>query len=240
MDCWGQRSEDNVTSDWSALLYSHIARLRQARLHPCMAYCRLQQYQRFLSYSERVPLPHVPLPLTILLLSFFIELLTLHHLFIFLSKKTTIRTMFAQSYNPFDCNNQLPHSNPPSPRTQDIRKRQDNARRQRMVEIERRHQAEFERMQRMEDKSKIEDHRRRTETRQRHIEEEEELRRRELDIFSRKDDDIRASRLPPLSFIYTSIPSNSSQESATLPPSLNALKSDEPVMTSEHKRKITG
>lgn len=145
--------------------------------------------------------------------------------------------MFAQSYNPFDYNNQPPHSNPPSPRTQEIRKKQDNARRQRMVKIERRHQAEFERMQRMEDKLNIEDHRRRTETRQRHIEEEEELRRRELDIFSRKYDDIRASRFPPLPFIYTSTPSSSSQESATLPPSLNVLKSNEPVMTSEHKSK---
>jgi len=69
-------SDDNVTSGWSALLI--VTALHDCtRLHPCMPYCRLHRYQRFLSYPERFPLPHIPLPLPILLLSFFIELLTL-------------------------------------------------------------------------------------------------------------------------------------------------------------------
>ena len=150
--------------------------------------------------------------------------------------------MFTQSYDPFGFDNPLYCGNPHSPRADEKRKRQENSRRQCMIEVECRRRAELERIRHMEEKLKMEDHRRQFEIQLWQLEEEEELRQRRLDIFARNDDYGVETVCPP-SFIYASVSqeeledNNHSQNSTTSPSRSVALKPDGQVTAPRHKSK---
>ena len=150
--------------------------------------------------------------------------------------------MLAQSYDPFGFGNPLYCGNIYSPRANEKRKRQENARCQRMIEAESRRRAELERIQCIEEKLKMDDHRRQIEIQLWQLDEEEELCQRRLDILARRDDDGVETIFPP-SFIYVSVfqdeleDNNNSQDSATSPPRSVALKPDEQVTASRHRNK---
>jgi len=150
--------------------------------------------------------------------------------------------MFSQSYDPFGFGKSLYCGNPYSPRADEKRKRQENARRQRMIEAERRRRAKLERIRRVEEKLKMGDHRRQIEIQVCQLEDEEELRRRRLDVLDSRDDDGVETICPP-SFIYAGVSqeelegNNHSRDSATSPPRSVALKPDEQVTASRHRNK---
>mmetsp|Transcript_2505 Transcript_2505/g.4452 ORF Transcript_2505/g.4452 Transcript_2505/m.4452 type:complete len:219 (+) Transcript_2505:278-934(+) len=156
--------------------------------------------------------------------------------------------MFAESYDPFGFDNPLYCGNPHSPHADEKRKRQENARRHRAIEAERRQRDEFERIQRMEEKLKIEDLRRQMEMWQWELEEEEELCQCRLDMLATRDDrvdDMSVSSCPP-AFIHAGESQDelenkhSSHSSAPVPPRTILLKPSEHVSQYEkNKHNIT-
>jgi len=155
--------------------------------------------------------------------------------------------MFAQSYDPFGFVNPLYYGNPHSPCADEKRKRQENARRHRAIEAERRQRDEFERIQRMEEKLKIEDLRRQMEMWQWELEEEEELCQCRLDMLATRDDrvdDMSVSSCPP-AFIHASESQDeledkhSSQDSVIDPPRTILLKPSEHLSQYEKNKHNT-
>ena len=142
--------------------------------------------------------------------------------------------MFAQSYDPFGCDRRLHYNNLSSPRTRQIRKRRENARRRRMIDAGRRRQAESERMLRTEEKLKMEEQWHQVEAMIYQLELEEALRQLQLSTES--------SRPPlPLSVRISSQDESEdnspSPDSATHPSRMTVLEPGGKAAAPTQKRK---